>query len=441
MDSGKESREVADTFRVDDSKSADIFGGGQIFIGRQPILDRGERVVAYELLYRDSATSSRAIFNDSRIAATRIMADTFATLGADAILGPYTGYVNVDRETLLGGLVLSLPRDRVTIEILEDIEADEEVQAACRKLRREGFKIALDDWVYRDPREPLLEYAHTVKVDLAAVDDRELPLVVRRLKRRPVQILAEKVETREQFECCHKLGFDLFQGFYFARPTVITGRRLDPAREALVGLLDLIRQDVDTEELCDSIKVHPDIGVNVLRLVNSAVMTRATRIGTVRDAVQFIGRGHLQRWFNVLLYAGDDKAGLSSPLLQTAAKRGRLMELLARQSLRTDGAIKEDTAFLVGMASMLDALLNRPREEIVRELRLDDEIRVALLRHEGGLGALLHIAELLDAGDFSAVSELVSECGITVQQTARAELEAFHWVQELSMNSVGDRSG
>jgi EAL and modified HD-GYP domain-containing signal transduction protein len=158
----------------------------------------------------------------------------------------------------------------------------------------------------------------------------------------------------------------------------------------------------------------------------------------VRDAVNFIGRKHLQRRFNVLLYAGDDKAGLSSPLLQTAAKRGRLMELLAHQSMGDDGGVKEETAFLVGMASMFDALLNRPCEEIVRELRLDDEISVALLKHEGSLGALLQIAELLDAGDFPEVCELVRECGITVEATARAELEAFRWVQKLSTNSVGD---
>ena len=413
--------------------------GGQIFIGRQPILDRREQVVAYELLYRDSATSNRAVFGDSRMAATKIMTQTFSSMGADAILGPYTGYINVDRATLLGDLVSSLPRDRVMIEILEDIEADEEVIAACRQLRRDGFKIALDDWVSRDPREPLLELVHTVKVDLAAVDDESLPQMVRRLKRRPLQILAEKVETREQFERCRELGFDLFQGFYFARPTVITGTHMDPARAALMKLLNLIRKGVDTEDLCDSIKVFPNIGLNVLRLVNSAAMTCSTRIGTVREAVNFIGRRDLQRWFHVLLFAGDEKAGLCSPLLQTAAKRGRLMELLAHASLQSDGVAKEETAFLVGMTSMLDALLNQPLEEIIRELHLDEEVSLALLTHGGSLGALLQIAELLEAGDFSTVSELATECGISAERTARAELEAFRWVQELGKFSNDDR--
>jgi len=418
-----------------DSTSDETPRGGQIFIGRQPILDRCEKIVAYELLYRDSATSNRAVFSDSRMAATRIMANTFASMGADAVLGPYTGFINVDRKTLLGELVSSLPRDRVMLEILEDVEADELVIAACKKLRKQGFKIALDDWVYGDPRKKLLEFAHTVKVDLAAVEDKNLPHVVRRLKRKPIQVLAEKVETREQFERCHKMGFDLFQGFYFARPTVITGTRLDPARAALMKLLNLIRQDVDTDDLCESIKLYPNIGVNVLRLVNSAAMTRATRIGTVRDAVNFIGRRHLQRWFNVLLFAGDDKAGLSSPLLQTAAKRGRLMELLAHEAPQTDGSAKEESAFLVGMVSMLDALLNQPLEAVVAELHIDEELRDALLEHTGRLGSLLQIAERFESGDFTTVEELAKECGLTSQQTARAEFEAFHWVQEIGVNS------
>lgn len=405
---------------------------GQIFIGRQPILDREERVVAYELLYRDSAESQTAIFSDHRTAATRIMANTFASMGADAILGPYTGFLNADRSTLVGGLVDALPMERVVIEILENVEADAEVRDSCKRLSDAGFSLALDDFVVDDPRESLLEFVGCVKVDLPAVSDARLPGLVRRLRRKSLTLVAEKVETREQFERCHELGFDLFQGFYFARPIVISGKRVDPARSTLLKLLHLIRRDVETEELCETIEQHPSIGVNILRLVNSAAVTHSTKLSTVQDAVTFLGRRPLHRWLNVLLYAGEDTSGLSSPLLQTAAKRGRLMELLAKESLRAaDAGQNEDSAFLAGMASMLDALLGVTRDEVVRQLSLDDDVSDALLGHRGDLGHLLQIAELLETGDFSSLSELLVECGITPEQIARAELEAFRWVQEL----------
>ena len=152
----------------------------------------------------------------------------------------------------------------------------------------------------------------------------------------------------------------------------------------------------------------------------------------MQDAVTVLGRRPLQRWLNVLLSAGEDTSGLSSPLLQTAAKRGRLMELLAKESLRAaDAGQNEDSAFLAGMASMLDALLGVTRDEVVRQLSLDDDVSDALLGHRGDLGHLLQIAELLEKGDFPSLSELLVECGITPEQIARAELEAFRWVQEL----------
>jgi EAL and modified HD-GYP domain-containing signal transduction protein len=404
----------------------------QIFIGRQPILDRYEHIVAYELLYRDSAESETAVFSDHRCAASRIMANTFATMGADAILGPYSGFINVDRATLVAGLAEVLPRERVTLELLEDIEPDAEVRDACRRLVDKGFCLALDDFVEGDPREALLELVSFVKVDVIAVPDRRLPQLVRRLRDLPVTLLAEKVETREEYDRCRGLGFECFQGFYFARPVVISGTGLDPARSMLLRLLQQIRDQADTEVLCETIKRHASLGLNVLRLVNSTAVARSQKVSTVRDAVVLMGRGHLERWLNLLLFAGEDPTGLSSPLLQTAAKRGRLMELLLRKSQWRDApAIAEDRAFLVGMTSLLDALLGRPLPEIVRELNLDDEIRVAVLERGGPLGRLLQLAERLDELDFSAVAELVSDAGISPGQMTRAELEAFQWVQEL----------
>ena len=182
------------------------------FVGRQPIVDRDQRVVAYELLFRSSAEARVADFDEVGRAAVRVMVDTFAALGMEAVLGRAQGFFNVTGEVFLSESIEALPRDRVVLEILESVEPTPEIQARCRELQEAGFAIALDDWVADDPRECLLPWASVVKVDLPAVPRKELRKLVRKLKEAEVQLLAEKVETAEEFEVCRKLGFDLFQG-------------------------------------------------------------------------------------------------------------------------------------------------------------------------------------------------------------------------------------
>jgi EAL and modified HD-GYP domain-containing signal transduction protein len=404
-----------------------------IFIGRQPILNRQEHVVGYEILFRASSESDEAIFADAKTAVARVIANTFGAMDADSVLGPFKGYFNVDRSVLLDDVIEALPRDRVVIEILEDVTPDDEVITRCRKLRAAGFSLALDDWVHRDPRRALLPYVTCVKVDLMAVEERRLPQLVRSLRHHKVTVLAEKVESREEFERCHKLGFDLYQGFYFARPVVISGRSIDPAKGTLLQLLQQLRQEADIDVLCDTFKGNVRLGVSMLRLVNSTAFARGQKVSQVRDAVTYLGRRHLERWLNILLFAGDERSPVRDPLLQTAAKRGRLMELLFEGGIEQDDRAKNsDAAFLVGMLSLVDALLSQPMAEVIPQLNLADDISAALLEHKGILGNLLQLAEKLEQGDFTHVSQLCDELGISAKQIFDAELEASKWVCDLS---------
>jgi EAL and modified HD-GYP domain-containing signal transduction protein len=403
----------------------------EIFIGRQPILDRRESLFAYELLFRGSAGADVADFGRHKTAASRVIVDTFGSLGAEAVLGPHFGFLNVTREILLSDVVEALPRDKVVLELLETIPSNSNIQARCRQLRKAGFKLALDDFEMDDPRLPLVDEVHFVKVDVMAVEAKVLPWLVRSLRRSSVKLLAEKVEDREQFGFCQRLGFDYFQGFYFARPLTLAGRRLDPSRGVLLQIFDKLGRDADVEDLADTFKLHPNLGVNLLRLVNSAALATRHKISSVPAALAFLGRRQLRRWIMLLLFAGSTSHGLTSPLLQMAAIRGRIMEFLVdRQGGAADREFS-DQAFIVGMLSLMDALLGTPVDALARQLNLDDRIREALIERKGRLGELLALAEHLEQGDLSGTEALLRSQQLSERDIARAQLDAFQWVDRL----------
>ena len=402
------------------------------FVGRQPIVDRDQHVVAYELLFRSSATAQVADFGEVGHAAVRVMVNTFASLGMDAVLGRSLGFFNVTGEVFLSDLVEALPAERVVLEILEDVEPTPAIQARCEALQAAGYTIALDDWIVDDPRECLLPYTSIVKVDLPAVPAKSLRKLVRSLQEHDVQILAEKVETAEEFECCSRLGFDFFQGYFFARPIVLEGADLDATKATLVKLLQQIMGEADTPTIVETFKQDAKLGLNLLRLVNTAGMASRVRLETIEGAVRHLGRQQLGRWMTILLYAQDQEGDLPSPLLTAAAHRGRLMELLAAAHGEACADSKEsERAFLVGMLSMADALLGRPLQSLVKEWRLSREVASALTGHEGELGSLLNLAIAVERGEMEKIEQRLHQRDCSLSELQKIEDQSYAWVHGL----------
>lgn len=408
------------------------------FVGRQAIVDRDRRVVAYELLYRSSRTATRAEFDEQNAAAIRVIANTFASLGEETVLGGLSGFFNVTREVFLSEAIHALPKERVVLELLEHVEPDREIEARCRALREAGYAIALDDWVEDDPRGRLLPYADVVKVDLPAVERRALRRLARALRGDGKQTLAEKVETQEEFEACLAAGFDRFQGYFFARPVVIEGALLDPSQATLVRLLQQIGTGADTAAIVESFKQDAKLGVNLIRIVNMAGSATRVRLATIEDGVRHLGLEQLSRWVAVLLYAQGRKAGVRDPLLALSAHRGRLMELVAEAAGGSGGVrLERERAFLVGMLSLVDVLLGRPLEELVRELRLGPEIEAALLRREGELGRLLALAEAAERGDVDSILLELPRLGLTLEAFQGFEHSVYAWLHALQQSLSG----
>jgi c-di-GMP-related signal transduction protein len=407
-----------------------------IFIARQPIVDRKESLVAFELLFRSthSATVSGVVEVDDTHATAQVLVNAFGEMGLADVLGAHRGFINLNTELLHSDLIELLPKQQVMLELLETITIDAAIIARCHELKAKGFSLALDDVEeLSDDIKPLLTVVEVVKLDLTLIDPARLPALVKEFKRYPVKLLAEKVEDREQARRCMEMGFDLFQGYHFARPEMLSGKRTDPSKIVLLRLLSMMLSDAEIDEIEDAFKEHADLTYNLMRMVNSVGTGLVTKVSSVKHGLIVLGRQPLRRWVQLLLYASNKGEVTVNPLMQLAATRGKLLELVAQQERPSDPDYA-DRAFMVGMLSLLDALLNEPLPGILARMSLQEEVEAALLLHEGSLGELLTLCEKIETGDIAAIQEkLCAWPGLTVDALNKAQLEALGWANNIVM--------
>lgn len=401
------------------------------FFARQPILDRTERIVAYELLFR-SGQGNFAEVSDDVHATSSVIVHAFSDMGIGATLGKCRGFLNFNADLLMSDIVAALPKDQVVIEVLETVDVTDDIITRCKELRQMGFVLALDDFAGMKPEyEPLMPLLSVVKFELPAFSQTELGEMVPSLRRWPVRLLAEKVDSRQQVQECKDLGFDLFQGYYFARPTVMTGKQAEMSSQILLRVLSAVVHDAETIEIEQLLKHDAGLTHRLLRLVNSAASGLSNEVSSLRQGIVVLGREQLKRWLQLMMFVQENASGTGDPLLNLAATRGRFMELLAkimRKSPLINDRGLEERAFLVGVTSLLDAVLSIPMDQIAEQLHLDQEIRSALLRREGLLGAALALTEHLEQDDYQGVTVLLPQLpGVELSSLAPAQLEAMAW--------------
>jgi c-di-GMP-related signal transduction protein len=378
----------------------------EIFIGRQPILDREQRLFAYELLFRSGGVKNEAQVQDDLGATANVINHAFAELGIEKALGPYKGFVNCDESLLLSDMLEILPPDKIVLEVLETVAITPAIVARCQELKARGFTLALDDFVhYEDKWLPLLDLIDIVKVDVLSMGEPQLAEVTRALQRRPLTLLAEKVDSSEMAEICRKLGYSLFQGYYFAKPVIIAGRKLTHSQLSLMRLLGLVLDDAESDQIEGVLKTEPGLAVNLMRLTNSVATGVRTRITSLRHAIIVLGRKQLQRWLQLLLYTNPSGGDVAGPLLQLAATRGRFLELLAAKT-RPGKHDFEDQAFMTGIMSLMPTLMGMPLAEILKSVHLADSVQRALEAKDGQLGVMLQLAEALEQGDGETCHDL-----------------------------------
>lgn len=397
------------------------------YIGRQPVLDRNQALYGYELLFRGSAQGGANI--ESGLSASASVIHHASQLGLPRAIGDATAFLNVDKEVLMSDMFAFLPRERTVLEIVRSVEPDDAVIQRMTQLAAHGFRFAAEASAHGAALARLLPVVDFVKMDV-----RELPVVTLlslapRLRTTGKRLVAEKVETHTEYRTCLDVGFDYFQGYYFAKPTVMAGRKLSPSQTTVLDLMNLVTSDADNSEIEKIVKREVTLGLNLLRLVNTPAVGASRRIESISQALILLGRRQLQRWLQILLYAEPGVRGHSqSPLLMLATTRARLMELLA-QRLRPGQRNVADVAFTVGMMSLMDTLFCIPMQDIVEQIPVIDEVRHALLVRKGFFGELLRLAEALEQMDEAseAVLPALHELSIDGDDLAELEISAFEW--------------
>ena len=365
-----------------------------VLLARQPILDAASAIQGHELLYRREDGSGWPIEDEDK-ATAHVIVSAFADMSLGAVTGGSRAWINIPKGFLLGNDISILPKDRVVLELLERDEVDEAYVQRAAALAEQGYLLALDDFTYREEMIPLLELATYVKLDLRALGLDGVAEHMRHVAPHRVRVVAEKVETAEESDGCLNLGIDLFQGYFFERPRLVRGRPAPHAALRRLKIATSMGPDATFEDVERVVMLDPGLSVRLLRYINSAALMLRHRVSSLRQALMFVGTATVRQWI-LLVLLGD--LGRSRPaVLSSGLMRAKLCELLARDAGRS-----ADSAFVVGLLSVCDALLDMPLDEVIPELPLTPEVRDAIVSHHGPLGKVLREAIELQHGNVHA---------------------------------------
>lgn len=395
-------------------------------MARQPIFDRQVQVYAYELLFRGGPDGGFGEPDPDK-ATARVIVDSLLTLGLPEVTGNHLAFINLTREFLVQDLATLLPPDQVVIEVLETVTPDREVIAACRRLKEAGFRLALDDFIPNPDLDPLVALADIIKVDLLSMDRPEWRQLARRYKSHGIQMLAEKVETQQDFQEAGEAGYSLFQGYFFAKPAMVKARGVPESQFSCFQLLaEAALPDPDHVVLDRVIRGDVSLSYKLLRYINSPHFGLRRPVTSIRDSLSRLGDREVRHWAALVALAatGSDKP---SALVQEAATRARFCELLAMAARRPRAS---EAMFLVGLFSLMDALLDRPLSDILQEISLPDEVKGALLDAPGDLATILACAVAYMRGEWEQFSARATSLGVVEDEVPSLHRQALAWTRE-----------
>jgi EAL and modified HD-GYP domain-containing signal transduction protein len=410
-----------------DSQLADLHGGvppefGEArFIARQPILDSAQNLYGYELLFRSGADIGFSDASGERAAQSTL--DLSLLLGAESLTEGHRAFINFTRSTLCSGIVQALPRELVVLELLEDVPADEEIVRQCRRLKLAGYTIALDDIVSVDDRPALLELADIIKVDFLLTGERQQRALAHRFARGSVRMLAEKVETHEQFHAAKRMGYTLFQGYFFCRPETLRAQDLPSTQ---LGHLAILRKaherELDIQGLAQVIRQEPSLVYRLLRYLNSAAWG-VYPVTSVVQALNLLGDDEIRKWLSMA--AAISLAGpRSQELIRMALMRARFCELIAEKM-----QAPTHDFFFTGLFSFLEAIMERPLAQIIELVPISQVCREALQGSANLPGTALRLAKEFECARWETIPELCSVLGCTEREAWRRQLEAQSWAR------------
>jgi c-di-GMP-related signal transduction protein len=394
------------------------------YVARQPIVDRDERVFGYELLFRDGLENA---FHGDTDEASRATLDRTLLMGLDVLCDGRRAFVNCTRDTLIKGLVTLLPSTLTVVEVLESVPGDPNVVSACQTLKEAGYMIALDDYVANDPREALAEMADIIKVEMQLTTEEQRRALIKQFGPWRCRMLAEKIETRAEFVRARDMGFVYFQGYFFRRPEMMNTRDMPANRMNYLRMLqEVSRPDLDLPELEKLIKAEASVCYRLLRYLNSAMFAFQSEIHSVRHALAMLGERDVRRWVRLVaaVGAGQEK---TSDLVLSALVRGRFGELLAPRVQHG-----ESDLFLLGLLSLIDAMMEMPMAEVLEKIPLDHATKAVLLGKPSELRPVFQLMLAHESGEWTAAAELCRNLRVEAEEVAGFYWQAQQWAREVS---------
>ncbi len=405
----------------------------EAFIGRQAILDQRKQVYAYEILFRSGLKNAFDPNLDGNIATQTVMVGAMLEFGMKKLVSDKKAFINFTEQNLLSRAPKLLPPESTMVEILETVQPTPEILEAVRELKQEGYKIALDDFVLLPGYEPLIEMADVIKVDFRITEDPEERRKLREILPSHVRLLAEKIETEEEFRQALEFGYVLFQGYFFCKPVILHQKKITSNALSRMRLLkEINRPDVDFAAITEVISRDTNLVHKLLTYINSVGMGLANHVSNLRQATVLLGLSGVRRWVTLISLQtfSEDKP---SELFTLSLLRAKFCELLAG-SIKRPG-LTADTGFLLGMFSLIDVLLSQPMDEVLKEVALTAEMNAALLGEDNDLRHLLDLVIAYEKGDWEQVIERCAREGIAPEQmkpTYDAVLDWYNALQSVS---------
>jgi len=394
------------------------------YVARQPIFGKRKEIYGYELLFRDGMLNFAPKDIDGDTATSELLSDTFLSSGMYRYTGGKRAFINFTRNLLVQRIPLLFPRETTVVEILEDVPADPEIMAACGKIAGKGYTLALDDFIYRDGLQPLIDLADIIKIDFRQAPVDEIEQEVRGLSGTRARLLAEKVETYAEFDQAVHMGFDYFQGYFFAKPEIIRGKKVSTPKINLLRVMtEINRHDADFERLENLIRQDVTLSFKLLRYVNSAYYRRVKEVSSLRQALSLLGLREVKRFLSLMAMAKMAE-GKPDELIRLSAIRARFCELLG-SALGRRAAVQE--LFTLGLFSLIDAILDDSMPNIIQGLPFSHNLKDAFLLEAGNLIDFLKLVRCYESGEWDRVGHLCDNLRLPRERVMELYLDAVSW--------------
>ncbi|PCH97520.1 MAG: EAL domain-containing protein [Gammaproteobacteria bacterium] len=400
------------------------------YAARQPILDRNKKLYAYELLFRDSINNVFPDIDGDEATSKMIEASKF-NMGISEFTGTKPAFINFTLETLIQGYPEMLTNEEVVVEILETVKPGKKLLSICKDLHNKGYTIALDDYEHQTVWKHFYPFIQIIKIDIQQTDFEEIKQVIEAIKDHPhIDLLAEKVETYEEYDQAQQLGFKFFQGFFFAKPEMVKTKSLSPSQLAMAELLyETSKPELDLASITSVFERDVSLSYKLLRYANSAIFKRGSEVSTIKQALVILGSGELKRFLG-LMFAVTANPDKPTELIKLAMTRAKFCELVVRDM---KSQLDESIAFLTGLLSMIDAILDEELEVVLAKLPLANDIKDPLLTRKGTMAAIIKLVEFIEHAQWDKTNIVMEKLKLDKEQAVQHYNEALIWADEQSL--------